>query len=184
MRPLHSTLVSTSYYLPCPDPPYELHIDHSIKPFAIHSPVTVPLHFEKRVKRDLDRDVLLGVIEPVPENTPVTWCARMHVVGKNNIMEPRCVIDLKILNYASIRQTHHTKPAFQQIEKIPDNQYQSCCDCWNGYHSVVVHKEDRHYLTFITPWGRYRYCSDLRDGWLVEMLTLKGLIKFLLHSRM
>ena len=30
-------------------------------------------------------------------------------------------------------------------------------DCWNGYHSVPVHKDDYHYLQFITPWGRYRY---------------------------
>jgi len=88
-------------------------------------------------------------------------------VGKNNTMEPRRVIDLKMLNNASIRQTHHTQPAFQQIEKIPDRQYKSCCDCWNGYHSVVVRKEDRHYLTFITPWGRYRYCSA-PQGWMAS----------------
>jgi len=89
------------------------------------------------------------------------------VVGKNNTMEPRRVIDLKMLNNASIRQTHHTQPAFQQIEKIPDRQYKSCCDCWNGYHSVVVRQEDRHYLTFITPWGRYRYCSA-PQGWMAS----------------
>ena len=32
-------------------------------------------------------------------------------------------------------------------------------DTWNGYHSVNLHHEDRHYTTFITPWGRYRYCT-------------------------
>ena len=30
---------------------------------------------------------------------------------------------------------------------------------WNGYHSVPIHPDDRHYTTFITPWGCYRYCS-------------------------
>lgn len=30
-------------------------------------------------------------------------------------------------------------------------------DCWNGYHSVPLHKADRHLTTFITPWGRYQY---------------------------
>ena len=30
-------------------------------------------------------------------------------------------------------------------------------DAWNGYHSVPIREEDRHFTTFITPWGRYRY---------------------------
>ena len=32
-------------------------------------------------------------------------------------------------------------------------------DAWNGYHSVPLREEDRHLTTFITPWGRYRYCT-------------------------
>ena len=32
-------------------------------------------------------------------------------------------------------------------------------DAWNGYHSVPLHKDDRYYTTFITPWGRYRHCT-------------------------
>ena len=32
-------------------------------------------------------------------------------------------------------------------------------DAWNGYHSVALAESDRHYTTFITPWGRYRYRS-------------------------
>ncbi|SMN12499.1 hypothetical protein SPBRAN_1281 [uncultured Candidatus Thioglobus sp.] len=32
-------------------------------------------------------------------------------------------------------------------------------DAWNGYHSVALAEQDHHYTTFITPWGRYRYCS-------------------------
>ena len=30
-------------------------------------------------------------------------------------------------------------------------------DCWNGYHSVLLYKDDPHFTMFITPWGRYRY---------------------------
>ena len=32
-------------------------------------------------------------------------------------------------------------------------------DAWNGYHSVALDPADRHFTTFITPWGRYRYCT-------------------------
>jgi len=30
-------------------------------------------------------------------------------------------------------------------------------EAWNGYHFVALHPEDRHLITFITPWGRYCY---------------------------
>ena len=33
----------------------------------------------------------------------------------------------------------------------------SSLDAWNGYHSIPVQKESRHYLTFTTEFGRYRY---------------------------
>ena len=30
-------------------------------------------------------------------------------------------------------------------------------DAWEGYHSVPIDKDDRHYTTFLTQWGRFRY---------------------------
>ena len=32
-------------------------------------------------------------------------------------------------------------------------------DARNGYHSVPLHPDDRHFTTFITPWGCYKYCT-------------------------
>ena len=47
---------------------------------------------------------------------------------------------------------------FLQARSIPSHTYKTTFDAWNGYHSVPLHADDRHYTTFITPWGRYRYC--------------------------
>ena len=58
--------------------------DKDVKPVAFHTPMKVPLHWTGQVKRDLDRDVSMGMIEPVPINTPTSWCARMVVVAKHN----------------------------------------------------------------------------------------------------
>ena len=33
----------------------------------------------------------------------------------------------------------------------------SSVDSWNGYHSIPVKEESRHFLTFNTEWGRFRY---------------------------
>ena len=48
--------------------------------------MSVPLHWEAKVHRDLMG--ALGVIEPVPVNTPITWCSCMVVVPKHS-GEPR-----------------------------------------------------------------------------------------------
>ena len=64
------------------------------------------------------RDVALGVIEPVPINTPVTWCSRMVMAPKHS-GEPRRTVDLQALNRVSVRQTHHTRSPFMLASAIP-----------------------------------------------------------------
>ena len=141
-----------------------------VKPVAVHTPVAIPLHWEKKVHRDLMRDVALGVIEPVPINTPVTWCSRMVVVPKHS-GEPRRTVDLQALNRASVRQTHHTRSPFMLASAIPAGKIKSVLDIWNSFHSVPLRLEDRDKTTFITPWGRFRYrVAPPRlpglDGWV------------------
>ena len=103
------------------------------------------------------RDVALGVIEPVPVNTPVTWCSRMILVPKHNGQPRRCV-DLQALNRASVRQTHHTRSPFMLASSVPAGKKKSVLDVWNSFHAVPIRAEDRDKTTFITPWGRFRYC--------------------------
>ena len=136
--------------------PLPIPVRSDIRPTAVHTPVPVPLHWEDKVHRDLMRDVALGVIEPVPVNTPVTWCSRMVVVPKHS-GEPRRTVDMQALNRASVRQTHHTKSPFMLASAVPANKIKSVLDVWNSFHSVPIVKEDRHKTTFITPWGRFRY---------------------------
>ena len=137
-------------------PPLELHVDPKARPFAVHTPASVPIHWAKKVKSDLERDVELGVLERVNENTPVTWCHRMVVCRKRN-GDPRRTVDLQPLNAVSLRQCHPTAPPLQQAMDIPHGVKKSTLDAWNGYHSVEIRESDRHLTTFITPWGRFRY---------------------------
>ena len=44
--------------------PMPIITDPNVKPVAVHRPVPVPLHW----KEDLDQDVHLGIIKPVPIN--------------------------------------------------------------------------------------------------------------------
>ena len=139
-------------------PPLKLIVDKDAKPHAVHTPIPVPAHWQKSVKEGLDRDVKLGVIETVPWGTPTSWCARMVIVPKKD-GRPRRTVDLQPLNAVSSRQTHHTESPFHQAISIPHNTKKTVCDAWNGYHSIPIREQDRHLTTFITPWGRYRYCT-------------------------
>ena len=137
-------------------PPLKLHINPDAKPVAVHKPATVPVHWQEKVKADLERDCRLGVLEKVSPNTPVSWCSRMVVTAKSD-GSPRRTVDLQPLNRSAVRQTHHTQSPFHLAEQIPQRTWKTVSDAWNGYHSVPLSEEDRHYTTFITPWGRYRY---------------------------
>ena len=154
-----STTFNTCEHQPLPMtncPPLKLFLNPDAKPVAIHKPAVVPIHWQDKVKADLERDIALGVLEKVGPNTPVTWCSRMVVTSKAD-GTPRRTVDLQPQNKQSVRQTHHTSTPFKLAEQVPKGTKKSVTDAWNGYHSVPLCEEDRHITTFITPWGRYRY---------------------------
>ncbi|VDI38983.1 Hypothetical predicted protein [Mytilus galloprovincialis] len=71
---------------------------------------------------------------------------------------PRRTVDLQPQNRHSVRQTHHVPSPFHLADRVPQGmKKKTVTDAWNGYHSVPIREEDRHFTTFITPWGRYRY---------------------------
>ena len=138
-------------------PPIKILVRPDTKPTAVHTPASIPIHWRQQIKDQLDADVALGVIEKVEPNTPTTWCHRTIWVRKPD-GTPRRVVDFQSLNRQCSRDTHHTVPPFQQDRAIPHSTFRSVTDAWNGYHSVPVCEEDRHLFTFITEFGRYRYC--------------------------
>ena len=155
----HSSTFNTCEHQPLPlmeGEQMRLMIDPNAEPNAHHTPIPVPLHWQSEVKAGLDQDVALGVLEPVPVGEPVTWCHRMVVCAKKN-GKPRRTVDFQALNLHATRETHHTQSPFHQVRSIPSGKKKCVFDCWNGYHSVPLHEDDRHLTTFITPWGCYRY---------------------------
>ena len=136
--------------------PLSIPVKPGARPYCVNKPVPIPVHFRERVLRDLKRDVALGVIEPVPPNTPQVWCARMVVVPKHN-GEPRRTVDLQALNRASVRQTSPLRSPFMLASEIPAGKLKTVFDVWNSFHSCPVREEDIPKLTFICEFGRFRY---------------------------
>ena len=119
--------------------------------------IPVAVHWQDEVKAGLDEDVRLGVLEKVPIGDRVTWCHGMVIYAKKN-GKPRRTVDFQALNVYAARETHHTPSPFHQARGVPENKRKPVFDAWNGYHIVRLHEDDKHLTTFITPWGRYRYC--------------------------
>lgn len=132
-------------------PPLKLVVEAEAEPVAFHTPVPIPIHWQDEVKAGLDRDVNLEVIEPV------TWCHQMVTWAKKN-GKLRRTVDFQPLNAHATRETQYTQSPFHQVRAVPQGMKKTVSDGWNGYHSVLLRKE-REYTIFITPWGRYRYCT-------------------------
>lgn len=137
--------------------PMEINFKEGTEPSKVHTPIGVPHHWGKKVKKNIDTDVRLGIIEPVPQGTPTTWCSRMVVASKKN-GDPRRTVDLQKLNGATLRETHHTPSPYNIVSVTPTNTFKTVLDAWNGYHSLPIAESARDATTFITEWGRYRYC--------------------------
>jgi len=55
--------------------PMDIVFKQEYKEHRVHTPIEVPHYWKYQVKEDLDKDVRLGIIEPVPQGTPTTWCS-------------------------------------------------------------------------------------------------------------
>ncbi len=137
-------------------PDMQFHVDESVKPVAVHTPAVVALHHQEKVRKGLEEDCSIGVLEKVPYGQPSKWCHRMVVARKSN-GEPRRTVDMSALNKACLRETHHVEPPFRQARCVPANTWKTTTDALNGFHSVPLREEDRHLTTFMTQWGRFRY---------------------------
>ena len=138
-------------------PELQFYLKPGAKFSIAHNPSSIPLHLQEAVKELLDKYVALGVLEKVPYGEPSRCCHRLVVTQKPN-GSPRLTVDMSSLNNHCMRETHHVKPPFQQAKAIPRNTWKSVTDARDGYHSVPLRLEDRYLTTFITPWGRFRYC--------------------------
>ena len=127
------------------------------QPRPVYTPIPVPFHWKRQVKADLDRDVRLGIIERVPQGDVTEWCSRMVVTPKTN-GKPRRTVDLQQLNKNTLREVHHTPSPINLVSQIPRGKRKTVLDAWNGYHSLELSPKAKSATTFITEFGRYRYC--------------------------
>ena len=97
--------------------------------------------------------------ETSPWGCPLGDPSNLMVICTKKNGSLRRTIDFQPLNAHATRETHHCPSPFHQARAVPHNTRKTILDAWNGYHSVPLREEDRHFTTFITPLGRYRYMT-------------------------
>ena len=131
--------------------------DSDVRPLHIFTPRKVPYAFEDAAKAKLDEDERLGVIEKV-EGTSV-WCNPISFVPKKNGIDARSILDVVVLNKAVDRPTHPFPSPKDIVSTIPSStKLFAVFDCLNGYWQIPLDEESKPLTTFLTEWGRYRYC--------------------------
>ena len=144
---------------PMKGPPMRIHLQENAKPFAIYTPRQLNRAYEDIVKQELEAMVKQGVIEPVGDE-PSPWCHPLVTVPKDK-GGIRITTDLSNLNFQVQRPAHPSKSPFNAIRSIdPTSRYFSTMDALCGYWQIPLAEEDRPLTTFITPFGRYRYCRS------------------------
>lgn len=65
--------------------------------------------------------------------------------------------DFRWLNAQTIKDTHPLPHPADALAALGGNVFFSTMDLTSGYYNVEVHKEDRKYTAFTSPFGSYEY---------------------------
>ena len=133
-----------------------LHSDTDIKPTHITVSRNIPFAYREKTERELQNMVKSGIIEPVTE--PSTWVSPSLVIPKPD-GSVRLVVDYTGLNKYVKRPIHPFPSAMDVSASIPASaKWFVVLDAVKGYWQIELDEESRALTTFLTPYGRFRYC--------------------------
>ena len=126
---------------------HHIEIRDDVKP-VITSVRKIPFALKPKLKKELKRMVDLKIIgqeeKPTDGLMLLSWC-------------PRIRLDPLHLNKTIKRQRHRLPTAEEIISEMAGACYFSKLDASSGYWQVKIDDESADLLTFVTPFGRYRF---------------------------
>ena len=132
--------------------PVQIILQDGAEPYALSVARRIPIPLESKVKEELDRLQVAGVIEPITK--PTAWCAPMVPVLKKSGKVRLCV-DLKKLNKA-VQREKFILPTLQDVtSKLSGARVFTSLDAASGFYQIPLDKNSQELTTFITPFGRY-----------------------------
>ena len=119
----------------------------------VHKAIPVPLHWQEEEKASIDRDVKLGVLEAVPIGPGAIEWSRLGRKTASHDAQWTCMCSANMLSVKHITPN----PRFYRRRWYLQGPRRQFPMLGTGIIVSPIRKQDRHFTTFITPWGRYRY---------------------------
>ncbi|UYV65997.1 K02A2.6-like [Cordylochernes scorpioides] len=135
--------------------PYEIKLKPGAKPYAVHTPRRVPIPLMEKLKTRLEELEKAGIMAQV--NVATEWCAPTVIAGKPN-GDIRLCVDLSRLNEHVQREVHPMPVVEHMLGQLGEARFFSKLDANSGFHQIPLSPDCQHLTTFITPFGRYKYC--------------------------
>ncbi|UYV60538.1 K02A2.6-like [Cordylochernes scorpioides] len=135
--------------------PYEIKLKPGAKPYAVHTPRRVQIPLMEKLKTRLEELEKAGIIAQV--NVATEWCAPTVIAGKPN-GDIRLCVDLSRLNEHVQREVHPMPVVEHMLGQLGEARLFSKLDANSGFHQIPLSPDCQHLTTFITPFGRYKYC--------------------------
>jgi len=118
----------------------------------------IPYHlnpkYNKNICVELDKMLVVGIIEPVEESD---WVSPMVVQEKKQKDEIRIWVDLKKLNDTCVHDPFPTLITNEVFGNVGGQKVCSFTDGFLGYHQIKIALEDRSKMTFETKCGCFQY---------------------------
>ena len=108
------------------------------------------LKYKEKVRIELDKMLVAGIIEPVEESD---WVSPMVVQEKKKLEEIRICMDLKKLNDACVHDPFPTPFIDEVLDNVGGQEVYSFTDGFSEYHQIKITPEDRSKTTIATEWG-------------------------------
>ncbi|UYV65862.1 K02A2.6-like [Cordylochernes scorpioides] len=135
--------------------PYKIKLKPGAKSYAVHTPRQVPIPLMEKLKTRLEELEKAGIIAQV--NVATEWCAPTVIAGKPN-GDIRLCVDLSRLNEHVQHEVHPMPVVEHMLGQLGEARFFSKLEANSGFHQIPLSPDCQHLTTFITPFGRYKFC--------------------------
>ena len=137
---------------------FHIILSENAKPFCVNTPRSVPFAYREKLQAELELLQGQGIIAPV--TIPTEWCAPIVVTPKKDTDSIRMCVDLSRLNRYVKRERYQSSTPAQAVADIAVHNAKifTKLDALKGYHQCPLDEESQLLTTFITPFGRFKYC--------------------------
>jgi hypothetical protein len=137
-------------------------LDPKVKPFHA-KPYPVPYFQEKRLKEDINRLCLYGVLRKINNSE---WACPMFTIAKPD-GSLRSLADRREVNKVIKRKPYPLPKIADMLQKLEGFMFATSLDLNMEYYHMLLTPFARRLCTIVLPWGKYKYCR-LPIGLLVS----------------